>query len=50
MGNLRRDQFISDIQTLEELFCGKGIQLNDFVESLDLVALVLNEIGWHFAD
>ena len=40
MGNLRRDQFISDIQTLEKLFFGKGIQLNIFVESLDLVALV----------
>ena len=50
MCNPRRDQGILDIQVIEELFFGKGIQLlNVFVESLDLFAHVLNEIG-DFAD
>jgi hypothetical protein len=33
------------IQILDELLCGNRLQLNVFVESLDSVALVLNEIG-----
>ena len=46
MCNPRRDQGILDIQVIEELFFGEGIQLlNVFVESLDLFALVLKEIG-----
>ena len=46
MCNPRRDQGTLDIQVIEELFFGKGIQLlNVFVENLDLFAHMLNKIG-----
>ena len=51
IGNHRRELFIAETQTVEELLFGNALRLlNIFVESLDLVALMLNEIGWHFAD